>query len=81
MKTLTLNIKTPEKMVFSGHVQSVTLPAVDGQIGVLYDHEPLATLIKKGKISCILEDGKPQVFECTKGVLIINKNVVSVLIR
>jgi len=48
--TLTLEIFTPEGAVFSDHVQMVTLPAVDGQIGVLPHHVHLMTQLVPGEI-------------------------------
>jgi len=48
--TLTLEIVTPGAVVYSKAVQMVTLPAVEGQIGILPQHVPLLTRIVPGEI-------------------------------
>ena len=48
--TLKLEIVTPERVVYSADVLMVTLPAVDGQIGVYPRHTPLLTRIAPGEI-------------------------------
>src|SRR5438034_1266203 len=48
--TLTLEIVTPGAVVYSKSVQMVTLPAVEGQIGILPQHVPLLTRIVPGEI-------------------------------
>ena len=35
---ITLEVVTPEKMVFSGKVDEVTLPGTEGEFGVLRGH-------------------------------------------
>ncbi len=48
--TLKLEIVTPQATVFSENVTMVTLPAVEGQIGVYPQHERLITRIVPGEI-------------------------------
>jgi len=48
--TLKLEIVTPEGAAFSGEIDMVTLPAVDGQIGVLPHHIRLTTQVVPGEI-------------------------------
>jgi len=50
MDTLKLEIVTPQATVFSENVTMVTLPAVEGQIGVYPQHERLITRIVPGEI-------------------------------
>ena len=49
-ETLTLEIVTPQAIAFSEEVEMVTLPAVEGQIGVFPNHVPLLTRIVPGEI-------------------------------
>ena len=49
-ETLRLEIITPQAIVFSEDVNMVTLPAVDGQIGVYPQHVRLITQIVPGEI-------------------------------
>ena len=48
--TLKLEIVTPQATVFSENVTMVTLPAIEGQIGVYPQHERLITRIVPGEI-------------------------------
>ena len=48
--TLKLEIVTPAATVYSEDVQMVTLPAVDGQIGIFPRHVPVLTRIVPGEI-------------------------------
>ena len=55
--TLAFDIVTPEGTMFSGDVLMVTLPAVEGQIGVLPHHMRLMTQVVPGEVTVRLEDG------------------------
>ena len=41
MKTFTLEFVTPEKVALRDEVESVVVPAFDGELGVLAGHAPL----------------------------------------
>ena len=51
MATLKLEIVTPEAKVFSDDVEMVTLPGVDGELGIFPMHVPLMTQIVPGEIT------------------------------
>jgi len=53
--TLRLDIVTPDAVAYSRDVQMVTLPAIEGQIGVLPGHVPLLTQMVPGEL--IVRDG------------------------
>jgi F-type H+-transporting ATPase subunit epsilon len=48
--TLKLEIVTPDAKVFSEDVEMVTLPGVEGELGVYPQHVPLLTQIVPGEI-------------------------------
>ena len=48
--TLKLEIVTPEAKTYSDDVEMVTLPAVEGEMGVFPQHVPLVTQILPGEI-------------------------------
>jgi F-type H+-transporting ATPase subunit epsilon len=50
MKTLTLKIVTPERVVFEEEVAQVTLPIQDGEVTILPEHIPYIGAIKSGEI-------------------------------
>jgi len=48
--SLTLEIVTPEAKVYSDTIDSVVIPTVDGEIGVLPGHIPLLTQVDDGEL-------------------------------
>ncbi len=47
---LTLEIVTPEAKVYSDTIDSVVIPTVEGEIGVLPGHIPLVTQVQDGEL-------------------------------
>jgi F-type H+-transporting ATPase subunit epsilon len=47
---LTLEIVTPEARVYSDTIDSVVIPTVDGEIGVMPGHIPLLTQVDSGEL-------------------------------
>ncbi len=58
MSQLKLKIVTPERIVFEGTVDSVTAMTENGEITVLPNHIPLATLLRAGEMR--LMNGKSE---------------------
>jgi F-type H+-transporting ATPase subunit epsilon len=58
--TLKLEIVTPEAKVYSDDVEMVTLPGVEGEMGIYPQHVPLLTQIVPGEI--IARKGGPDFF-------------------
>ena len=50
MKTFTLEFVTPEKVALRDQVESVVVPAFDGELGVLAGHAPLLAKLKPGMV-------------------------------
>jgi F-type H+-transporting ATPase subunit epsilon len=48
--SLTLEIVTPEARVYSDTVDSVVIPTVEGEIGILPGHIPLLTQVADGEL-------------------------------
>jgi F-type H+-transporting ATPase subunit epsilon len=50
MATLKLEIVTPDAKVYSEDVEMVTLPGIDGEMGIYPQHVPLMTQIVAGEV-------------------------------
>jgi F-type H+-transporting ATPase subunit epsilon len=75
---LRLDIVTPGGTVYSQPVQMVTLPAVDGQIGVFAQHVPLLTRIVPGEI-IVRIDGRDESLAVGEGLVEITANRVAIV--
>lgn len=45
-----LEIVSPEATLFSGEVESVSVPGVNGEFEMLKDHAPIVSLLKEGNV-------------------------------
>ena len=50
MATLRLEIVTPESKIYSEEVEMVTLPGVEGEMGIYPMHVPLMTQVSPGEV-------------------------------
>jgi F-type H+-transporting ATPase subunit epsilon len=73
-----LEIVTPEKQVFSGVVDSVTIPSTTGYLGILPGHAPLLTELGVGEISYKIGDKTEYLF-CSWGFAEVLPERVSLL--
>jgi len=76
--TLRLEIVTPEKLAYSSDVESVVIPAVEGEIGVLPQHIPLMTQINAGEL-VITKGGHKEYLAVGEGFVTITQTNVNVL--
>jgi F-type H+-transporting ATPase subunit epsilon len=74
-----VEILTPEKKVFEGEVEMMTVPTRSGIITVLSNHAALVTAVNAGNIILQTKEGK-KVFENERGVLQTMKNKTSLLL-
>jgi F-type H+-transporting ATPase subunit epsilon len=78
MNTLQLDIVTPEARTFSGSVQMVVVPGVDGELGILPDHMPLMTQLVPGELRYTTSEGEV-VLAVGEGFLEVLPDRISVL--
>jgi len=79
MASLHLEIVTPEARTFSGEARMVTVPGVEGLLGILPEHMPLMTEIHPGELSFTTEDGEERVLAVGSGFLEVLPDRVSVM--
>lgn len=77
--TLHLDIVSAEGQIFSGLVETLTVPGVLGDLGILPGHTPLLTSIKPGLTQVVLQGGKEEVFYISGGTLEVQPKVVTIL--
>ncbi len=74
-----LEIITPEKTIFSGEVEMVQLPGLDGLFAILNNHAPMIAALGKGRVKITEGTKNPRFFEISGGILEVLKNKVLVL--
>jgi F-type H+-transporting ATPase subunit epsilon len=73
-----VDIITPDMELFSGEATSVTVPGIDGSLGILNSHAPLISALKKGEVKVSTSEGEKK-FEIKGGVAEVLNNKVIIL--
>ena len=73
----TVEIISPSRLILKTNSSEVTIPAYEGQIGILKDHVPLITFLRPGLILIKSEDEK--IFFVEDGTVEFNNNVLLIL--
>lgn len=76
---MVLEIITPDKLVYSGHVKLVQLPGAKGTFEILNNHAPIISSLTKGKVKVVEDSGKELFFEVDGGVIENKNNKIIVL--
>jgi len=76
--TLKLNIATPEGTVYSEDVELVTLPGIEGQLGVYPQHIRLMTKMVPGELK-IQKHGRDDFLAVGEGLIDITGDCVSIV--
>ncbi|MCL2652057.1 MAG: F0F1 ATP synthase subunit epsilon [Candidatus Azobacteroides sp.] len=75
-----LNIISPEKILFSGEVSSVTLPGAMGSFTILKDHAPIISKLGEGTITYSF-DGNEVSLPVKDGFIEAKRNIVTVCVE
>lgn len=80
MKSLKVNIVTPERVVFEAEAVSVTLPGSEGYLGIWANHAPLVTGLQPGVVTIRQDEaGNAQLFACSGGFVEVSHNTVNIM--
>jgi F-type H+-transporting ATPase subunit epsilon len=58
---LHFELVSPEKLLFSGNVEQVDVPGLEGDFGVLEGHAPLVATLKPGILTVHVSDGAQRI--------------------
>ena len=78
MKTLRLEIVTPEAKAYSDDVEMVVLPGMDGELGVYPQHVPVLTSLMPGELR-VFKGGKEISLAVGEGFAEITGDSISVI--
>ena len=76
---LSLEVVTPFRTVLNEDVDSVTLPGIEGEMGILPEHVPLLTILDAGIMSYVNGNGNTQAIAVHWGYAQVDGNNVRVL--
>ena len=74
---LRLKIISPEKRIFDGEVNRVTVPGTLGEFEILVNHAPIISSLESGKVSYEITTGELKQLEIESGFVEVQKNVIS----
>lgn len=77
---LQLKIVSPEKVVFSGNVESVTVPGTSGMFEILVDHAPIISSLEKGEVT-YKANGESITINVQGGFVSVKRNEVNVCVE
>jgi F-type H+-transporting ATPase subunit epsilon len=77
---LMLEIVTPEKMAFNGHVEEVTVPGSEGEFGVLRGHASLLSGVDVGELN-FTREGKKTYYAVSTGYAEVTSSKVTILVE
>jgi F-type H+-transporting ATPase subunit epsilon len=75
-----LEILSPEKILFTGEVDSVIFPGSQGKFQILNNHAPIISSLSQGNIDYKINSKTNQV-EIKRGIVEVLKNKISALIE
>ncbi len=76
--TLKLEIVTPDALAYSEDVEMVTIPGVEGEMGIYPQHVPLVTQIVAGEL-VVRKDGRDQFLAIGDGFVEITAERVAIM--
>jgi F-type H+-transporting ATPase subunit epsilon len=81
MTTVRLDFVSQDHMVFSGDVNEILAPGVQGELGILPKHAPLITVLSPGEV-IVRRAGQPDLFVVVSGGWMeVRPNHVTILAR
>lgn len=79
--TMQVNIVAANHPVWKGPARSVTIPASEGGMGILPDHEPVLTVIKQGTVTVVEAAGTRHAFYVTDGFISFDSNKLTIAVE
>ena len=75
---MTVEILTPDVVLYEGDATYVCLPGSDGSLGILNKHAPLVTTLREGEV-VVKNDKDEQTFAVKGGTVEVLNNHVTIL--
>lgn len=78
---MVLEVLTPDEKLFSGEIESVSVPGINGKFQILDNHAPIVSALTKGSVEIRKPNGESEKFLIEQGFVEVLKNEVSLLVH
>lgn len=76
---LTVDVVAADRRVWQGQAVSVVARTIEGDLGVLHNHEPLLAVLVPCAVEILTDDGKREIVAVDGGFMSVENNRVAVL--
>jgi F-type H+-transporting ATPase subunit epsilon len=76
-----VNLVAADRPVWSGEVSAAVIPAESGSMGILFNHEPVLTVIRKGEVRLSPVEGSNVHFTVTDGFAAFDANKLTIAVE
>ena len=80
-KLLEIEIVTPQKVIYSGNAQSVSVPGAYSPFQILYNHAPIVSALDIGLVKIVDKSQKNLLFVVSSGFTEVAGNKVAILVE
>lgn len=78
---MNLTMLSPGKEIYSGKVNAVNVPGINGQFEILNNHAAIVSALTRGAVKITDVSGDVKTFNITQGFIEVLNNEVSVLVH
>lgn len=78
---MVLEVLTPDEQLFSGEIQAVSVPGINGKFQILENHAPIVSALTHGNVEIKQVNGELKTFVIEQGFIEVLKNEVSLLVH
>lgn len=80
MAELNVDLVATDRKVWSGTAKTVTAPSVEGEVGILADHQPLLAVLRPGMVTVRTDDGVAVEARVDGGFVSVDENLVTIVV-
>ena len=62
-----ISVLTPDRTLFTGTIESVTVPGTNGNFQILNNHAPIVSALGKGTVAIVTGDGEQKIYNAETG--------------
>lgn len=81
MAELEVDVVAADRRVWRGSASAVSVPAADGDLGILPGHTPVLAVLKAGSVRITTTSGQVRAMKVDEGFLSVDSNRVTVVVH